>query len=99
MYIHAISGILTGDPSGQILQICALDCTAKGIGAITFPKVLQYRKLQVMFKVFPANLHTFIDTPDCVLEDRVQYSTVHIPNVFCDVHLQLINCEGIFRIQ
>jgi len=24
------------------------------------------------------------DTPNCVLEDRVQYSTIHIPNVFCD---------------
>jgi len=29
---------------------------------------------------------------NCVLEDRVHYSTVHIPNVFCDGHLQLINC-------
>jgi hypothetical protein len=28
-------------------------------------------------------------------EDRVQYSTVYIPNVFCDGHLQLINCVGI----
>jgi hypothetical protein len=44
---------------------------------------LQYRKLQVMFKVSPASLQTFIDTPNCVLEGRVQYSTVHIPNVFC----------------
>ena len=52
----------------------------------------QYRKLQEMFKVPPANLQTFIDIPNCVLEDRVQYSTVHIPNVFCDGHLQLINC-------
>jgi hypothetical protein len=34
----------------------------------------------------------FIDTPNCVLEDRVQYSTVLIPNVFCDDHLQIINC-------
>jgi len=48
-----------------------------------------------MFKVFPAGLQTFIDTPNCVLEDRVQYSTVHIPNVFCDGHLQLISCVGI----
>jgi hypothetical protein len=23
----------------------------------------------------------------CVLEDRVQYSTAHIPNVLCDGHL------------
>ena len=36
-----------------------------------------------MFKVSTASLQTFIDTPKCVLEDRVQYSTVHIPNVFC----------------
>jgi hypothetical protein len=48
--------------------------------------------VQVMFKVSPANLQTFIDTPNCVLEDRVQYSTVHIPDVFCDGHLQIINC-------
>jgi hypothetical protein len=53
---------------------------------------LQYRKLQVIFKASPASLQTFIDTPNCVLEDRVQYSTVHIPNVFCDGHLQHINC-------
>jgi len=48
-----------------------------------------------MFKVFPASLQTFIDKPNYVLEDRVQYSTVHIPNVFCDGHLQIINCMGI----
>jgi len=47
-----------------------------------------------MFKVSPAILQTFIDTTNCVLEDRVQYNTVHIPNVFCDGHLQLINCVG-----
>jgi hypothetical protein len=41
-----------------------------------------------MFKVSPAILQTFIDTPNCVLEDRVQYSTVRIPNVICDGHLQ-----------
>jgi hypothetical protein len=38
--------------------------------------LLQYRKLQVMFKMSPANLQTFTDTPKCVLEDCVQYSTV-----------------------
>jgi len=48
-----------------------------------------------MFKVSPAILQTFIDTPNCVLEGRVLYSTIHIPNVFCDGHLQLINCVGI----
>ena len=36
-----------------------------------------------MFKVSPASLQTFIDTLNSVLEDRVQYSTVHIPNLFC----------------
>ena len=45
-----------------------------------------------MFKVSPASLQTFIDTPNFVLEDRVQYSAVHIPNVFRDGHLQLISC-------
>jgi hypothetical protein len=40
--------------------------------------------------VSPASLQTFIDTPNCVLEDRVEYSTVRIWNVFCDGHLQII---------
>jgi hypothetical protein len=53
---------------------------------------LQYRKLQVMLKVSPASLQTSINTSNCVLEHRVQYSTVHIPNVFCHGHLQIINC-------
>jgi hypothetical protein len=42
-----------------------------------------------MSKVSPASLETFINTPNCVLEDRVQYSTVHIPNVFCNGHRQV----------
>jgi hypothetical protein len=58
----------------------------------------QYSKLHVMFKVSPASLQTFIDTPYCVLECRVQYSMVRIPNVFCDYNLQNINCVGIVRI-
>jgi len=33
--------------------------------------------------VSPASLQAFIDTPNCVLEDRVQCSTTHIPNVSC----------------
>jgi hypothetical protein len=48
-----------------------------------------------MFKVSPASLQTFIDTPNCVLEDRVQYNTVHTPNVICDGHLQIISLVGI----
>jgi hypothetical protein len=46
----------------------------------------------------PASLQTLIDTPDCVLENRVQYSAVRVPNVFCDDHLQIIICVGIVRI-
>jgi len=45
-----------------------------------------------MFTVSPTSLQTFIDTSNCVLEDRVQYSTVHIPNVFCDGHLHDACC-------
>jgi hypothetical protein len=55
----------------------------------------QYRKLQVMFKESSTSLQPLIDTPNCVLKDRVQYSTVHIPNVFCEGHLQIINYVGI----
>jgi hypothetical protein len=44
-----------------------------------------------MFKVSPASIQTFIDTPNCVLEDRVQYSTVNISNVFGNGHLQIIS--------
>jgi len=60
---------------------------------------LQLIKLQVTFKVYPDSLQTYIDTPNCVLEDRVQNSTVRIlPNVFCDGHIQIINCVVIVRI-
>ena len=46
-----------------------------------------------MFEVYPASLKTCIDTLNCVLEDCVQYSTVHIPSllVFCDGYLRIIN--------
>jgi hypothetical protein len=49
-----------------------------------------------MFKVSSASLQTFIENPNCILEDRVHYSTVHIPNVFCDGRLEIINSVGIF---
>ena len=48
-----------------------------------------------MFQVSSASLQTFIDTPNSVLEDRVQYSTVYTPNVFCDGHIQIMNCVGV----
>jgi hypothetical protein len=47
-----------------------------------------------MFKASPDSLQTFIDTLNSVLEDRVQFGTVHVPNVFCDGHLQIISCVG-----
>ena len=52
-----------------------------------------------MIKVSPASLQTFIDTPNCVLEDRVQYSTVHIPNVFKSsiVWVLFVRCTETFR--
>jgi hypothetical protein len=46
----------------------------------------------------PANLQTFIETPNCVLEDHVQYSTVRIPCVFCSDHLPTINYVGIYNV-
>jgi hypothetical protein len=51
-----------------------------------------------MSKIPPSSHQTFIDTPNCVLEYRVQYSTVCIPNVFCDVQLQIINCVGVLSV-
>ena len=44
-----------------------------------------------MIKVSPASLQIFIDTPNCVLEEHVQYTTIHIPKVFCDDHLKIIS--------
>jgi hypothetical protein len=41
-----------------------------------------------VFCVLFVCLQTFTDTPNCVLEDRVQYSTVPIANVLCDGHLR-----------
>jgi len=48
-----------------------------------------------MFKASLASLQTFVDTPKCVLEDRVRYNTVHIPKVFCDGQLNIISYVGI----
>jgi hypothetical protein len=39
-----------------------------------------------MFQLYPASRQTFINAPNCVLEDRVLHSTVHNRNVFCDGH-------------
>jgi hypothetical protein len=55
----------------------------QGDQKVTVHLMITMQNLQVVFKVCPASLQTFIDTPNCVLEDRVQNSTVHISNVFC----------------
>jgi hypothetical protein len=60
--------------------------------------MITIQKVTCNVQSVPANLQTFIDTPNCVLKARVRYSTVHILNVFCDGHLQVINCVGIVRI-
>jgi hypothetical protein len=82
-----IMWIVSGNPKGKTYRVIKKSlCTWW----------LQYRKLQVIFKV--SSPQTFTDTPNCVLENRIEYSTADIPNVFCDGHLQLINCVGIVRI-
>jgi len=55
---------------------------------ITIQKVTSY------VQSVPPPVSRYLLTRRTVLEDRVQYSTVHIPNVFCDGHLQLISCVG-----
>jgi hypothetical protein len=56
----------------------------QGDQKVSVPLMITMQKVQVMFKVSNTSLQTFIDMLNCVLEDRVQYSTVHIPDVFCD---------------
>jgi hypothetical protein len=66
-----------------------------------------------MFKMSPASLQTFIDTPKCVLEDRVQYSTVRIVQYstvrivqystvrivqYSMVHIPNVFCDGYLKI-
>jgi hypothetical protein len=57
--------------------------------------MITIQKVTNNVKVSPASLQTSTDTPNCVLEDRVQYSTVRIPKVFCYGQTQIINCVGI----
>jgi len=48
--------------------------------------------VHLMITIEPhATLQTFIDTSNCVLEDRVHYITVHIQNVLCVGHFKIIN--------
>jgi hypothetical protein len=50
-----------------------------------------------MFKVSPACLQTLIDAPNCVLEDRVQCSKVHIPNVSVTAIFSSSGVWGLFE--
>jgi hypothetical protein len=44
-------------------------------------KIIQYIKLQVMFKVSPTRQHKFTDKPNCVLKDaRLRLMPSVIPN-------------------
>jgi uncharacterized protein YoxC len=61
--------------------------------------MITIQKVTSNVQSIPASLQTFIDKPNCVLEDRVQYRTAHIPNVFCDSHLQIFNCVRIVIIR
>jgi len=51
-----------------------------------------------MFRVSPARHQTFIDTPNCVLEDRVQGNTVQILIIFSDSYLQIMKFVGTVHI-
>jgi hypothetical protein len=46
-----------------------------------------------MFKTSPASLQTFSDTPNCVLEDRVQYSTVRVQYSTVRVHYSTVRVQ------
>jgi hypothetical protein len=78
-----------------------LDCVHKRIYRVIKKSLctwwLQHWKLQVMFKVSPASLQKFIDTPNCVLEERVQYSTVHVPNVYIYFFFLRVFCTVVTR--
>jgi hypothetical protein len=60
--------------------------------------MITIRKITSNVQSVPSQSPDIFDTPNCVLEDRVQYTTIHIPNVFCDGHLQIMDCVGIVRI-
>jgi hypothetical protein len=52
-----------------------------------------------MIKVCPASLQVFIDTPNCVLEDRVQHSTPSvIPNCNYVIMVGVWNCLKYFCV-
>jgi len=46
--------------------------------------IITIQKVTSNVQSVPRQSPDIIDTPNCVLKDCVQYSTVHIPNVFCD---------------
>jgi hypothetical protein len=69
------------NPVWLCVCVCVFVCLYKVVKKSLCTWWLQYRKLQVMFEVSPASLQTFIDMPNCDLEDHDQCSTViPIPN-------------------
>ena len=63
-----------------IMKIIQRDITinVQGDQKISVHLMITIQKVTSKFKVSPASLPTFIDTPNCVLKDRVQYSTVMV---------------------
>jgi hypothetical protein len=60
---------------------------------------LQWRDLQVMFKVSSASLQTYIDTPYCVLEDtRLTLTPSVIPNYNYVIMVSDWNCLKYFCV-
>jgi hypothetical protein len=84
--MKALSNFCMSDCAGR--QKTAVKIVLHCNQNVSVRPMITIRKVTVMFTVSPASLQTFIDTPNCVLEDRVQYSTVRITNVFCDGHLR-----------
>jgi len=52
------------------------------------------QKVTSNVQIVPRQSPDFNGMPNSVLEGRVQYSTVHIPNLLCDGRLQIIICVG-----
>jgi hypothetical protein len=79
--------VIDGNPSGDSLQL-------QGDQKVSVHLMITIQKVTSNVQSVPRHLQTFIDTPNCVLEDRVQYRTVYIPNVNSDGHLQFISYVG-----
>jgi hypothetical protein len=70
---------------------CVL-CVIQSDQKVSVHLMITLQKVTSNVQSVPRHSPDIIDTPNSVLEDCVQYSTVRIPNVLCHVHLQLIDC-------